>query len=350
MGKYKNVGGQAVIEGVMMRGKKKMATAIRLESGEINVDEDEIVPLNKKNKFLSLPLIRGVISFFDSLITGIKVLNYSASFFEIEDEEEESKFDKWFKGIFKEKSKDAILVIAMILSLTISFLMFFALPTFSTGLLRRFIDNKFILNIVEGMMRVLILVIYIYAVSRLDDIKRVFEYHGAEHKTIFCYEADEELTIENVKKFKRFHPRCGTNFIFLVMIISILVFSVVSWNSLWERLLYRLLLLPLVLGISYEAIKWMGKSDSFLSDFFAYPGMFLQRITTNEPDDEQIEVAIRALKVAEGIYVEEKVETEEKEVVEEKEVNEESMLAQENEESMVHEQIAQGNSIEENDL
>lgn len=321
MGKYKNVGGQAVIEGVMMRGKEKMATAIRLESGEITVDESEIVPLNKKNRFFSLPLVRGIVSFIDSLITGIKVLNYSASFFEIEDEEEEeSKFDKYFKSIFKEKSKDAILVISMVLSLMISFLMFFALPTFATGLLRKFIDNNFTLNIVEGLMRVFILVIYIYAVSRLEDIKRVFEYHGAEHKTIFCYESDEELTVENVKKFKRFHPRCGTNFIFLVMIISILVFSVVSWNSLWERLLYRLLLLPLVLGISYEAIKWMGKSQSFISDFFAYPGMFLQRITTNEPDDKQIEVAIRALKVAEGIYVEEKVKTEVMEEIKETEV------------------------------
>ncbi|GAA0785131.1 DUF1385 domain-containing protein [Hathewaya limosa] len=308
MGKYKNVGGQAVIEGVMMRGSKKMATAIRKENGEISVKSEEIVPLSKKNKLFSVPIIRGIVSFIDSLIIGINILNYSASFFE--DEEEEGKFDKWFKETFKEKGTDILVGISLILSLVFSFMLFFVMPTFVSGLLRNIVKNKFALNILEGLFRVLILVIYIFVVSKMGDIKRVFQYHGAEHKTIFCYEAEAELTVENVKKFERFHPRCGTNFLFLVMIISILIFSVVGWESLWQRILYRLLLLPAVLGVSYEAIKWMGKSDGFLSRFFAYPGLLLQRITTEEPDEKQIEVAIKALKFAEGI--EEVNDTEEK--------------------------------------
>lgn len=311
MKKYKNVGGQAVIEGVMMRGKQSMATAVRLDSGEIIVDKQNKVPLSKKYKILGVPFIRGIVSFFDSLITGIKILNYSASFFDADDEEkqEESKFDKWFKDTFKEKTSSVIVGISLVLSLAISFILFFALPTFTTGLLKKVITKRYILNILEGLMRILILVSYMLLVSKMEDIKRVFQYHGAEHKTIFCYEAEEELTVENVKKFSRFHPRCGTNFVFLVMVISILVFSIVSWNSFWERILFRLLLLPVVLGISYEVIKWMGKSESFLSNFFAYPGLLLQRITTKEPYDDQIEVAIRALKEAEGIATYEEANT-----------------------------------------
>ncbi|SHK40987.1 Uncharacterized conserved protein YqhQ [Hathewaya proteolytica DSM 3090] len=303
MKKYKNVGGQAVIEGVMMRGKNGMATAVRLNNGEIVVEKENKPPLTQRHKILGLPFIRGIASFADSLVTGIKILNYSASFFQEEDgEEEEGKFDKWFKEKFKENSSNVIVGISLCLSLVLSFFLFFAMPTFITGLLKNVIDKRFVLNIVEGVIRVLILVLYMLIVSRMEDIKRVFQYHGAEHKTIFCYEADEELTVENVKAFERFHPRCGTNFIFLVMVISIIVFSAVSWNSLWQRLIFRILLLPVVVGISYEVIKWMGKSNSFLSNFFAYPGLLLQRITTKEPYDDQIEVAIRALKEAEGIY------------------------------------------------
>lgn len=304
MGKYKNVGGQAVIEGVMMRGKETMATAVRLDNGEIIVDKQNNIPLSKRYKILGLPFVRGIVSFFDSLIIGIKILNYSASVFDVDDEdEEESKFDIWFKNKFKEKTSSVIVGISLVLSLVISFILFFAFPTFITGLLKKVITKRYVLNLIEGLMRILILVIYMLAVSKMEDIKRVFQYHGAEHKTIFCYEADEELTVENVKKFSRYHPRCGTNFIFLVMVISILVFSLVSWNSFWERIFFRLLLLPVVLGISYEIIKWMGKSESFLSNFFAYPGLLLQRITTKEPYDDQIEVAIVALKEAEGIKV-----------------------------------------------
>lgn len=294
-----SVGGQAVIEGVMMRGEKGVATAVRLDDGSIEVKFEKLVPSTKKNKLLALPVIRGAVSLFESLKIGIETLNYSASFFE--EEEEESKFDKWFNKVFKDKSNDVLMTIALIFSLGISVLLFFLLPTFIANLLYKLNFSRLSVNIFEGVLRVVIFLGYIYAVGKLEDIKRVFQYHGAEHKTIFCYENEAELTPENAAKFKRFHPRCGTNFMFIVMIVSIALFTLIEFKSIWYKLLYRLLLLPLVAGISYELIKWMGKSEGKLSGIVAYPGLKLQQLTTKEPDALQLQVAIVALKAAEGM-------------------------------------------------
>lgn len=300
MNKRSSVGGQALIEGVMMRGSKGVATAVRKEDGEIVVDIDNSLPYTKRNKVFAIPILRGFISLIDSLVVGIRTLNYSATFFE--DQGQDSKFDKWFKGKFKEKSNDIIIGFSLILSLTFSVLLFFILPTFAANIFKRLhVTNTVELNMIEGVIRVVIFLLYIYFIGKLEDIHRVFQYHGAEHKTIFCYENNERLTPENAQKYGRLHPRCGTNFLFLVMIVSILVFSLTGWNSIWQRIIYRIILLPIISGITYEIIKWMGKSDSGISRVLAYPGLMLQKITTKEPDLMQLEVAIKALMAAEGI-------------------------------------------------
>jgi uncharacterized protein YqhQ len=309
MEKKVTVGGQAVIEGVMMRGSCGVATAVRKSDGEIVIEKSNITPITKKYKLLGLPVIRGFVSLIDSLVVGIKTLNYSASFFE--EEGEASKFDKWFEAKFKEKSNDVLAGVSLVLSLGFSILLFFLLPTVVANFFKRSFElNTVLLNIVEGIIRVSLFILYIYLIGKMEDIKRVYEYHGAEHKTIFCYENNMELTPENAKKFGRLHPRCGTNFLFLVMIVSIILFSLTGWNSIWERIMYRVVLLPVVSGLTYEIIRWMGKGKSKLAGVLAYPGLMLQKLTTKEPDLKQLEVAIAALKAAEGIedLVEEKIE------------------------------------------
>lgn len=313
MGKRSSVGGQAVIEGVMMRGSNGVATAVRTNSGEIVIDKKDIIPYSKRYKILGFPVIRGFVSLVESLVIGIQTLNYSAEFFE-DGEEEPSKFDKWFEKIFKDKSNDVLMGFSLLLSLCFTVVLFFILPTLAANIFKKIgFNNTVALNIIEGLIRVLIFVLYIYFIGKMEDIYRVFQYHGAEHKTIFCYENDVELTPENAKNFGRLHPRCGTNFMFLVMIVSIILFSLTGWNSIWQRILYRVILLPIVSGVTYELIKWMGKSDSSVSKVMAYPGLMLQKITTKEPDLEQLEVAIAALKAAEGI--EEKLDLEENSVL-----------------------------------
>ena len=301
MGRNTSVGGQAVIEGVMMRGKKGVATAVRKADGEIVVDRKECVPYAKRNKFMGLPIIRGFVSLIESLVIGINTLNYSASFFE-DESDEPSKFDKYLEKVFKDKSESVLIAIAIIIALGISTALFFIFPTFAANIFKKVgIHNSVSLNIVEGIIRVAIFLLYILIIGKMQDINRVFQYHGAEHKTIFCYEHEVELTPENAQRFGRFHPRCGTNFLFLVMIVSIILFSLTGWSSLWQRILYRVLLLPVVSGITYELIKWMGKSNSSIAKITSYPGLMLQKLTTREPSYEQIEVAIMALKYAEGI-------------------------------------------------
>ena len=302
MEKKTTVGGQAVIEGVMMRGSKGLATAVRLPDGSIEVKKESSESLTKKNKFLGFPIIRGFISLIESLIIGIKSLEYSASFFEDDEEESESKFDKWFDKIFKDKGNSVLMGISLVLSLAFSILLFFILPTALTSLVKKTItSNVLVLNIIEGIIRVIIFISYIFIVCKLEDIKRVYQYHGAEHKTIFCYESGIELTAENAKKFERLHPRCGTNFLFLVMVISIIIFSFTGWESIGQRVISRVLLLPIVSGVTYEVIKWLGKSDSKISKIIAWPGLLLQKITTQEPDESMLEVAITSLKAAEGL-------------------------------------------------
>ena len=299
------VGGQAVIEGVMMRGSKGQATAIRKPNGKIEIDMKKIVPITKKYKFLNIPFIRGIFVLIDSLVTGINTLNYSASFFE-EEGEEESKFELWLKNKFGEKSNDLIVGGTMVVSFALAIGLFVALPTGIASLFSRMNLNPVILNLIEAVIRITILLIYMYSISKMEDIYRVFQYHGAEHKSIFCYESGEELTVENVKKFTRFHPRCGTNFLFLIMFVSIMIFSFTGWGGFFERLTLRVLLIPVVSGITYELIRWLGKSDNILSKVIAYPGLKLQELTTKEPDDDQLEVAISALMAAEGIKSNEK--------------------------------------------
>lgn len=299
------VGGQAVIEGVMMRGSKGQATAVRTPNKEIRIDFKKIVPITKKYKFLNVPFIRGIFVLLDSLITGINTLNYSASFLEDEDESE-SKFEIWLKNKFGERSNDLIIGATMILSFAIAVGLFVALPTAIASLFSYLNLHPIALNLIEAVIRMVILLGYMYSISKMEDIYRVFQYHGAEHKSIFCYEAEEELTVDNVKKFSRFHPRCGTNFLFLIMFVSILIFSFTGWGGFLERLILRILLIPVVSGITYELIKWLGKNDNKLAKIIAYPGLKLQELTTKEPDDDQIEVAIAALMKAEGLKPKEK--------------------------------------------
>lgn len=297
-----NVGGQAVIEGVMMRGEKGIATAVRKPNGEITIDLKKQTPLNKRNKFFSLPIIRGFLALIDSLVIGIKTLNFSASFFE--DDEEPSKTYEFMNKIFKGKADDIIMGITTILSCVLSVGLFIIVPTIIAQFFKRMGISSIGLNFIEGIIRVILFLMYIVLISKLDDIYRLFQYHGAEHKTIFCYEDGLELTVENVKKFGRLHPRCGTNFMFLVVLVSIVLFSFTGWGSVTERIISRLLLLPVVSGLTFEIIKWLGASDSAIGKVVAYPGLKLQLLTTKEPDDKQIEVAIASLKSAEGMPIE----------------------------------------------
>lgn len=296
--KKRQVGGQAVLEGVMMRGTKGIATAVRNAEGKIEVDFQECVPYTKKHKFLSLPLIRGFVTLIESLIIGMQSLNYSASFFE---DTEPSKFEDWLRSKFGERSNDVIMGITFTISMIFAIGIFVAIPTGVTYLLKGTGISHILLNIIEGLLSVFMLLGYMYLIGKMEDINRVFQYHGAEHKAIFCYEHEQELNVENVKKFQRFHPRCGTNFLFLVAVVSIFVFSFTKWDSVMQRIFLRVILLPLISGITYEIIKWVGASDGKLASIIAAPGIKLQELTTREPDESQIEVAIVALKTAEGI-------------------------------------------------
>lgn len=293
------VGGQAVIEGVMMRGSKGQATAVRTPNNDIEVEFEKIIPITKRYKYLNIPFIRGIFILIDSLITGIKTLNYSASFFEEDDEP--SKFEIWLKNKFGEKANDLIIGATLAFSMVLAVGLFVAIPTGIASIFKGIGLNPIQLNLIEAIIRITILIVYIYGISKMDDIYRVFQYHGAEHKTIFCYESEEDLTVENVKKHSRFHPRCGTNFLFLIMFVSIIIFTFTGWGNFIERLILRIILIPVVSGITYEIIRWLGKNDNKLARIIAYPGLKLQELTTREPNDDQIEVAIAALIRAEGI-------------------------------------------------
>ena len=295
-----SIGGQAVIEGVMMKGPNKIATAVRKPDGEITIDE-KLCGKVRKNKILKLPIIRGCINFFDSMILGVKALMYSASFFDLEDGEspkqEQGKFEKWLEEkLGSEKALNAVIYFSVCLSLLMSVGLFIVLPTIIVGFLKNIVNNHIILTLAEGVVRICIFLAYLLLVAQMQDIKRVFMYHGAEHKTIHCYEKGLELTVENVRKQSRLHPRCGTSFLLIVMVISVIVFSFISWNNPLVRLGLRLLLLPVVAGISYEVIKFAGRHDNTFTAVLSAPGKWLQYITTNEPDDSQIEVAIASIK------------------------------------------------------
>ena len=290
-----SIGGSAVMEGVMMRGPKEIATAVRKPDGEIEIDRRAVSSLVTKYHVNKIPVIRGVFAFFDSMISSIRALMWSAEFVDLEDDSE-SKFDKWLTEKFGDKVKDIVIYFSLFISVIFSVGLFFVLPHFITSLLENVIKSNLIKTLIEGVIRISVFLGYVLLASRMEDIKRVFQYHGAEHKTIFCYEAGLDLTVENARSMSRLHPRCGTSFLVYVMIISIILFSFVSWGNMWIRLGMKLLLLPVVAGISYEIIRWAGRSKNKVVCVISRPGMWLQNITTREPDDSQLEVAIESMK------------------------------------------------------
>jgi len=292
-----SIGGQALIEGIMMKGPKDIAIAVRKPDKEIEVTKQAINTLSTKYKFLKWPFIRGVIGLGEALTIGVKALMYSAQFFEEEEAVEPGKVDKFFDKVFGEKAEDVAIYFSVFLSFIISIFVFMLGPTFLTNFLKTKIEMPIVLNLIEGVIRIIFFLIYVVAISKMKDINRVFQYHGAEHKSIHCYEHEEELTVENVKKYPILHPRCGTSFLFMVMIISILVFSFFGWPNPLQRFIVRIIMLPVIAGISYEINRLIGKSDSKIAYYISYPGLMVQKIaTTREPDEDQIEVAIAALK------------------------------------------------------
>ncbi|HOK49143.1 MAG TPA: DUF1385 domain-containing protein [Sedimentibacter sp.] len=294
--KKTSIGGQALIEGIMMKGPSKIATAVRRPDGGIEIKESEIKPIFK-HKFFKLPLIRGSFVLIDSLINGVKELMYSAEFYG--DDYEEDALDKFLRKIFKDKDKadTAIIYSSVVLALIFSVVIFILGPTYLVNFLGKIIPDSFLLNLMEGILRVFLFIGYVYLVSKFEDIKRVFMYHGAEHKTIYCYEHGEELTVENVRKYSTLHPRCGTSFLINVMLISIIVFSFFGWPNPLMRLVIRLLMLPVIAGLSYELNRYVGRCsrDNILTKIIAYPGFLIQKITTKEPDNSMMEVAIAAM-------------------------------------------------------
>lgn len=309
------IGGQAVIEGVMMKNKEKYAIAVRKPDKDIEVKIETYKPAADKGLFYRLPIVRGVFNFVESLVIGVKTLTYSASFY---DDEEESKkpddkkdsqnasdeeslgkeaIDK--KASTKEGSDSIMLFFTVAFSIVLAVGLFMLLPAFLVSLLDKYISSHIVLGLIEGVIRLAIFLLYVFLISRMEDIKRTFMYHGAEHKSINCLEAGNELTVENVMKASRFHKRCGTSFLFIVMIVSILVFMCIDSRTLWIRLLLRVLLVPVIAGISYEFIRYAGNHNNVCANVLSKPGLWVQRLTTIEPTSDMAEVAIKAV---EGVF------------------------------------------------
>ena len=296
-----SIGGQALIEGILMRGPEKQAIVVRSKEGLVEKVE-ELKLIRDRYPILGLPVLRGAVTFVDSMVRGVKALMYSAEFFPEEENAEPSKFEKWFEGKFgSEKLEKAVVTLSMVLGVGFSVVLFFLLPTLIGGFFDRWIGNAVVRSLIEGVVRVIIFLGYMIGVSQMKDMKRVFSYHGAEHKTIRCYEAQLPLTVENCRGMTRLHPRCGTSFLFVVVAISILLFALVSavfpTSNMLVRMLIRLALLPFVVSISYECNRFVGRHDNGLTRALSAPGMWFQHFTTNEPDDSMLEVAIEALKL-----------------------------------------------------
>ena len=292
-----SIGGQALIEGIMMRGPKKQAIVVRTKDGFVTKVE-ELKLLKDKYPVVGFIFIRGIINFISSMVSGVRSMMFSAECMPEEEQEEPSRFDKWIEKRFgSENAEKAVIAFSVVIGIAFAVGLFILFPTFLAGLTARFIESRILKNLFEGVLRIVIFLVYMWLANRLNDIKRVWAYHGAEHKTIFCYEKNLPLTVENVRVQSRLHPRCGTSFLFIVMIVSILVFSFTSWSNVWVRIGLRLLLLPVVVAISYEIIKLAGRYDNILTRIVSAPGKALQRLTTREPDDEMIETAIEALKL-----------------------------------------------------
>ena len=292
-----SIGGQALIEGILMRGPKKQAIVCRTADGLVEKTE-ELRFVKDRYPILGWPLIRGCAIFLSSMVKGMQALTYSANLVPIEEQGEPDKLDKWIEEHFPEdKAQKLIIGVAVVMGIALSLFLFIFLPAFFVGLIKPLTDSFVVRNLAEGLVRIAILLGYMKLVTFSGDVKRLFSYHGAEHKTIFCYEHGKELTVENVRPESRFHPRCGTSFLLVVVAVSILVNSVVRLRNSFARMGAHLLLLPLVVGISYEINRWCGLHDNALSAALSAPGKWLQRITTNEPDDGMIECAIRALEL-----------------------------------------------------
>jgi uncharacterized protein YqhQ len=291
-----HIGGQAVIEGVMMRGSENIATAIRKSNGEIILQKTDYKSITKRNKFFGLPIIRGTIAFFESMVIGMKTLMFSSEHYDLTVEEEDykpSKFEVFLDKLLGDNFQTVLIYFSLFISLIFATGLFVIVPNAIAKWAYK--SDVFMYNLVESIVKIVILFAYVALISRMKDIQRVFQYHGAEHKTIHCYENKEDLTVENVKKYSVMHPRCGTSFLLIVVMVSIIVFFFFWSKSLWLTIAMRMALLPLVAGLSYEFIKAVGASGGRVCSLLNKPGMWLQRFTTREPDDSQIEVAIKAL-------------------------------------------------------
>ena len=299
-----SIGGQALIEGILMRGPEKQAIVVRDQDGNLVEKVEELKLIKDRYPILGLPLVRGTVNFLDSMVKGVKALMYSADFYPEEEAAKPSKFELWLeKHLSSKKLESAIVGLSVVLGVGMSILLFLVLPTFLTGGVLHFFPNFPLWgrNVMEGLLKIVIFLLYLFLCSRLKDIHRVFQYHGAEHKTIFCYEAGLPLTVENVRIQPMHHPRCGTSFLFVVIIVSILVSSLVfpyiNWQNIWVRIGVKLLLLVPTVGVTYEFNRAVGAHDNKLTRILSAPGMWMQNFTTNEPDDSMLEVAIEAVKL-----------------------------------------------------
>lgn len=299
------VGGQAILEGVMMRGMERTAIAVRIPDGRIHIKTRKN---GNTSKWMKVPIVRGVFSFITSLVEGTKTLTYSADVLEyydrkLKDDKTDAESEKMGKiesllseKLGSQKLWSLMLAASVIFALAFSVGIFVLLPTAAVGWIKAYISSPILLNLTEGILRIVMFLLYLSAISKMEDIKRVFQYHGAEHKTIHCFENNLELTPENAQTFYTLHPRCGTSFLMFVMIISLILFSLLGWPNLLWRLVSRIILIPVVAGTSYELLKWAGRSDNIVVRILSLPGLYLQKITTNEPDEKQLEVAIASLK------------------------------------------------------
>ena len=292
-----SIGGQALIEGILMRGPKKQAIVCRTQDGLVEKTE-ELKFIKDRYPILGWPFIRGCATFLDSMVKGMQALTYSAELVPMEEQGEPDKLDQWIEKHFPEdKAQKLIIGVAVAMGIALAVLLFVFLPAFIVGLIKPLTQSYLVRNLSEGLLRVVILLLYMRLCCCMSDIKRLFSYHGAEHKTIFCYEHGKPLTVENVREESRFHPRCGTSFLLVVVVVSSLVNAVVRLDNTFARMGCHLLLLPVVVGISYEINRWCGRHDNWLSAILSAPGKWLQHMTTNEPDDSMIECAIRAMEL-----------------------------------------------------
>lgn len=291
---YSGIGGQAVLEGVMMKNRDKYAVAVRKPNGEIDVEVEEYKGVCGDKKFAKLPFIRGVFAFIDSLILGMKVTTYSASFYEEEDEKP-SKTEEKLEKLLGNKADDIMMTFTVILSVIIAVALFMLLPLFLSDLLGKYIRNASVIAIIEGLIRILIFIAYIAGISLMKDIKRLYMYHGAEHKCINCIEKGRPLTVKDVKRSSRQHKRCGTSFLLFVVLVSVIVFFFIRVDNMALKLILRIALVPVIAGISYEIIRLAGRSDNILVRIISAPGLWMQKLTTKEPDEDMIEVAIASV-------------------------------------------------------